>query len=68
MTVDSVVQKTAISIALVFATAFATWWWIGDFTGTDAAANDAASRALHAGHASVPVAPSSCRWSTRSSA
>ncbi len=30
MTVDSVVQKTAISIALVFAAAFATWWWIGD--------------------------------------
>jgi uncharacterized YccA/Bax inhibitor family protein len=46
MTVDSVVQKTAISIALVFVAAFATWWWIGDFTGTDAAANDAASRAL----------------------
>jgi len=30
MTVDSVVQKTAISIALVFVAAFATWWWIGD--------------------------------------
>jgi uncharacterized YccA/Bax inhibitor family protein len=30
MTVDSVVQKTAISIALVFAAAFATWWWVGD--------------------------------------
>jgi uncharacterized YccA/Bax inhibitor family protein len=30
MTVDSVVQKTAISVALVFAAAFATWWWIGD--------------------------------------
>ena len=30
MTIDSVVQKTAISIALVFAAAFATWWWIGD--------------------------------------
>lgn len=35
MTIDSVVQKTAISIALVFAAAFATWWWIGDVT-TDA--------------------------------
>lgn len=34
MTVDSVVQKTAISIALVFASAFATWWWIGDVTDT----------------------------------
>ncbi|MBS2936733.1 Bax inhibitor-1/YccA family protein [Nocardioides sp. J2M5] len=32
MTIDSVVQKTAISIALVFAAAFATWWWIGDLT------------------------------------
>ncbi|WP_416954151.1 Bax inhibitor-1/YccA family membrane protein [Nocardioides sp. T5] len=32
MTVDSVVQKTAISVALVFAAAFATWWWIGDVT------------------------------------
>ena len=30
MTVDSVVQKTAISVALVFAAAFATWWYIGD--------------------------------------
>ena len=27
MTIDSVVQKTAISVALVFAAAFATWWW-----------------------------------------
>ncbi len=34
MTVDSVVQKTAISIALVFASAFATWWWIGDVSET----------------------------------
>ena len=32
MTVDSVVQKTAISIALVFAAAFVTWWYIGDVT------------------------------------
>jgi uncharacterized YccA/Bax inhibitor family protein len=46
MTVDSVIQKTAISIALVFATAIVTWWWIGDFTGTDTEANAAASRAL----------------------
>nr|WP_300046645.1 Bax inhibitor-1/YccA family protein [uncultured Nocardioides sp.] len=30
MTVDLVVQKTAISVALVFVAAFATWWWIGD--------------------------------------
>jgi uncharacterized YccA/Bax inhibitor family protein len=34
MTVDSVVQKTAVSIALVFVAAFATWWWIGDLTET----------------------------------
>ena len=34
MTVDSVVQKTAISLVLVFAAAFATWWWIGDVTDT----------------------------------
>ena len=32
MTVDSVVQKTAISVALVFVAAFATWWYIGDVT------------------------------------
>lgn len=30
MTVDSVVQKTAVSVALVFAAAFATWWYVGD--------------------------------------
>lgn len=34
MTIDSVVQKTSISIALVFAAAFATWWWIGDVEGS----------------------------------
>jgi uncharacterized YccA/Bax inhibitor family protein len=33
MTIDSVVQKTAISVALVFAAAFATWWYIGDVEG-----------------------------------
>ena len=43
MTVDSVVQKTAISIALVFVTAFATWWWIGDMTGVS---QEAYGRAL----------------------
>ena len=32
MTVDSVVQKTAISVALVFIAAFATWAYIGDVT------------------------------------
>jgi len=39
MTVDSVVQKTAISIALVFVTAAATWWWTGDMTTTDSFGN-----------------------------
>ena len=46
MTVDSVIQKTAISIGLVFATAIVTWWWIGEFTGTDVEAKAAASRAM----------------------
>lgn len=32
MTVDSVVQKTAISLVLVFAAAIATWWFLGDIT------------------------------------
>jgi uncharacterized YccA/Bax inhibitor family protein len=45
MTIDSVIQKTAISVGVIFATAIVTWWWIGDLfdpiTG-----NDAASRAL----------------------
>jgi uncharacterized YccA/Bax inhibitor family protein len=45
MTVDSVVQKTAISIALVFATAFATWWWIGDVIDGNVVDNDALGRA-----------------------
>jgi uncharacterized YccA/Bax inhibitor family protein len=30
MTIDSVVQKTAISLAVVVATAIVTWWYIGD--------------------------------------
>ena len=46
MTVDSVVQKTAISIALVFATAFATWWWIGDIVDVNEINQEAWSRAL----------------------
>ena len=32
MTIDSVVQKTAISLFLVFAAAAVTWWYIGDVT------------------------------------
>ena len=46
MTVDSVVQKTAISIALVFATAFATWWWIGDIVDVNTVDQEAWGRAL----------------------
>lgn len=36
MTVDSVVQKTAISVAVIFVTAALTWWWIGDVATTNA--------------------------------
>ena len=46
MTIDSVIQKTAISVAVIFATAIVTWWWVGDFDGTNAETNAAASRAL----------------------
>jgi uncharacterized YccA/Bax inhibitor family protein len=46
MTVDSVVQKTAIAIAVVFATAFATWWWIGDIVNVNGVSQDAYGRAL----------------------
>ena len=45
MTVDSVVQKTAISIALVFVTAFVTWWWIGDIADGNYVDNAALGRA-----------------------
>ena len=45
MTVDSVVQKTAISIALVFVAAFATWWWIGDVVDGSTIDNDALAKA-----------------------
>ncbi|NYE35490.1 putative YccA/Bax inhibitor family protein [Nocardioides cavernae] len=45
MTIDSVVQKTAISIALVFATAFVTWWWIGDVVDANVIDNEALGRA-----------------------
>jgi uncharacterized YccA/Bax inhibitor family protein len=46
MTVDSVVQKTALTIALVFVTAFATWWWIGDIIDVNVVNEDAYGRAL----------------------
>ena len=64
MTVDSVVQKTAISIALVFVTAIATWWWIGDCHrhGTPSV-DEAASRGLTCWPCSVPAERSCSRWS-----
>ena len=45
MTIDSVVQKTAISIALVFAAAFVTWWFIGDVVTGNTVDNDALAMA-----------------------
>ncbi|QBR92169.1 Bax inhibitor-1/YccA family protein [Nocardioides euryhalodurans] len=36
MTIDSVVQKTGISLAVVIVTAALTWWWTGDVRGSDA--------------------------------
>ncbi len=45
MTIDSVVQKTAISIFLVFAAAFVTWWWIGDIVDNNLVNEDALGRA-----------------------
>jgi len=46
MTIDSVVQKTAISIFLVFVTAAATWWWVGDVVDVNGVDQAAYSRAL----------------------
>jgi uncharacterized YccA/Bax inhibitor family protein len=45
MTIDSVVQKTAISLFLVIATAAATWWWVGDVIDGNVVDTDAAARA-----------------------
>jgi uncharacterized YccA/Bax inhibitor family protein len=45
MTIDSVVQKTAISLVIVIATAFATWWWVGDMIDGNTVNTDAAARA-----------------------
>ncbi|WP_110182118.1 Bax inhibitor-1/YccA family membrane protein [Nocardioides solisilvae] len=33
MTIDSVVQKTGLTLAVVVVTAFLTWWWTGDLDG-----------------------------------
>jgi uncharacterized YccA/Bax inhibitor family protein len=37
MTIDSVVQKTGISLAVVIVTAAITWYWTGDVRASDAA-------------------------------
>ena len=37
MTIDSVVQKTAISLGVVIVFAAITWWFVGDVTNPDAA-------------------------------
>ena len=36
MTVDSVVQKTAMSLGVVFLTAGLTWYWTGDVSASEA--------------------------------
>ena len=36
MTVDSVVQKTAITLGVVMLAAAVTWYWIGDLNASDA--------------------------------
>lgn len=41
MTIDSVVQKTAISLFVVIATAVATWWFTGDVVAGDTVSQDA---------------------------
>ncbi len=46
MTIDSVVQKTAMAVGLVFVTAFATWWWIGPMVDTNGVVGEAQTRAL----------------------
>jgi len=46
MTVDSVVQRTAITLFVVMATAAATWWWIGDIVDGTVVDTDAWNRAL----------------------
>jgi len=45
MTIDSVVQKSAISVGLVFVAAFLTWAWIGDVVKENVVQDDALSRA-----------------------
>ena len=49
MTIDSVVQKTAISLGVVIAVAAATWYWVGEmFATTTTVDPDALNRAIAA--------------------
>jgi uncharacterized YccA/Bax inhibitor family protein len=41
MTVDSVVQKAALTLGVVFVMAAITWWWIGDIASAEGLANQA---------------------------
>lgn len=41
MTIDSVVQKSAITLGVVIATAFVTWWYIGNSLANAAVSTDA---------------------------
>jgi uncharacterized YccA/Bax inhibitor family protein len=45
MTIDSVIQKTAISVGIIFATAIVTWWWIGDIAEGNFVNDEALGRA-----------------------
>ncbi len=63
MTIDSVVQKTAITLGVVILAAAATWVLTPDITSTDATW----ARSITA-LTSAAWAPSCSRWSTRSSA
>ena len=63
MTIDSVVQKTGISLAVVIVTAAVTWCMTGDIS-TERGDIGALYLALMT---SARSAPSGCRWSTRSS-
>lgn len=45
MTIDSVVQKTALTVGLVLVTAFVTWWYVGDMVDGQTINSDALARA-----------------------
>lgn len=38
MTVDGVVRRTAVTLAVIFASATAAWWWVAQQIGTDSTA------------------------------